>query len=82
MTAVEPAAAPVWTIDYQAVHRAATDRAGDDPVLMACAMVVAGKWGIPYPEGNGDVRIVADPRTVVQAVLNALLGATHGKGGG
>ncbi len=70
-------ARPARAIDWQAVHRAATDQAGDDPTLMACAMVVAGKWGVPYPEGDGDVRIVADPRTVVQVVLNALLGATH-----
>ncbi len=63
------------TIDWQAVHRAATDKAGTDRVLMACAMVVAGKWG--DPAGDGEVRIVADPRMAVQVVLNALLGATH-----
>lgn len=67
------------TIDYEFVHRAATDERGDDPVLMACSMVLAGRWG--DPRGDGDVRIVADPRTVVQVVLNALIGATHGKGG-
>lgn len=66
-------------IDYATVHRAATDERGDDPVLMACAMVLAGRWG--DPQGGGDVRVVADPRTVVQVVLNALIGATHGKGG-
>ncbi len=63
------------TIDWQSVHRAATDQAGTDSTLMACAMVLAGKWG--DPAGDGEVRIVADPRTVVQVVLNALLGATH-----
>jgi hypothetical protein len=67
----------VTAIDYETVHRAATDSRGDDPVLVACAMVLAGRWGDPH----GDVRIVADPRTVVQVVLNALIGATHGKGG-
>lgn len=67
-------------LDYDAIHRAATDQTGDDSVLMACAMALAGRWGIPYPEGGGDVRIVADPRTVVQVVLNALIGAAHGKG--
>lgn len=62
-------------LDYAAVHRAAIDRTGDDPVLMACAMVVAGRWG--DPNGDGWVQInQQDPRTVVQVVLNALIGAT------
>lgn len=79
MTGIEPTAVPARTIDYAAVHRAATDERGDDPVLVACAVVLAGRWG--DPQGGGDVRVVADPRTVAQVVLNALIGATHGKGG-
>lgn len=63
------------TIDYQAVHRAATDQTGDDPVLMACALVLAGRW--PDPQAVAGVLIHDDPRTVVQVVLNALIGATH-----
>jgi hypothetical protein len=53
------------------ITHAATDSTGDNPVLMACAVALARRWG--DPAGGGDLHIREDPRTVVQVVLNALL---------